>query len=143
MRSGLYAAPKVDVSVGFTGTHHGMSRRQKDNLWILLIGLKAKGYRWFHHGDCVGADAEACQMAWELCYLIAQHPPVKDVKRAFTLYHYQYPEDEYLARDRGIVNQSSLLLAAPFEAEEQQRSGTWYTYRYARKIWRPVYLLKP
>jgi hypothetical protein len=53
------------------------------------------------------------------------------------------PERTYLERNKDIVRESASLIAAPLQAEEQQRSGTWSTVRFARKIGKPVFLILP
>jgi predicted Rossmann fold nucleotide-binding protein DprA/Smf involved in DNA uptake len=53
------------------------------------------------------------------------------------------PEDSLLSRNRSIVHSTISLIAAPFEAEEQPKGGTWYTIRYARKVGNVVVLILP
>ena len=36
-----------------------------------------------------------------------------------------------------------MMIAAPSEAEEQRRSGTWSTVRFARKQGKPVFVISP
>lgn len=50
---------------------------------------------------------------------------------------------EYLDRNHAIVDECSVLIAAPRSLTEEQRSGTWATVRYARKMGRPVVILDP
>jgi hypothetical protein len=135
-------APDITESVGFTGTRLGMSRIQKERVRFKLTELKRLGFKWFHHGSCRGADYEAHCIAKELGFKIAVHPPLYK-KEAVLLYSeadYAYPDADYLERNRGIVNQTQLLIAAP-HGPERKRSGTWYTIRYAREIARPQYLV--
>jgi len=49
----------------------------------------------------------------------------------------------YLERNRAIVDAGDIVLAAPQTLEEQQRSGTWATVRYGRRLGRLVVLLAP
>lgn len=49
----------------------------------------------------------------------------------------------YLWRNHQIVDATSALIAAPFGFEEELRSGTWATVRYARKLGRPVRFFWP
>ena len=62
--------------IGFTGTQQGMTLRQKQQLNEILRDLYDKGNRWFHHGDCIGADAEAHDIATAIGYHILVHPPI-------------------------------------------------------------------
>lgn len=134
--------PLKAESLGFTGTRRGMSPAQKCSLQEYLIKHRAT-MRWFHHGDCQGADAEAVSIARELGYLIACHPPAEDRYRAFVRADYAYPENQFLQRNQEIVRCSATLIAAPRRSEEELRSGTWMTVRYARRISKPVLVLAP
>lgn len=129
--------------VGFTGTRKGMSDFQKAALRKAMEAATVDGIEnVLHHGDCLGADAEAHDIAVELGWDIIIHPPVSDYMRA-------YKDDgaiilsplEYLDRDRAIVNASNFIFAAPKSDKEELRSGTWYTVRYARKNNKRVILL--
>ena len=71
------------LAVGFTGTKQGMSEFQKRSLYEMLVKFKQDGILYLHHGDCVGADAEAHDLAKEVGLLVAVHPPRNDKKRAF------------------------------------------------------------
>lgn len=126
------------MKVGFTGTQIGMSERQK----VALRAELAKATE-FHHGDCVGADAEADQIARELGTKIHIHPPINPSKRAFCyrLGDVIWPEDEYLARNHDIVNATRELIAAPKSDREELRSGTWATIRYASRMGKVVRIL--
>jgi hypothetical protein len=53
------------------------------------------------------------------------------------------PERPYLDRNKDIVRETASLIAAPAEPEEQLRSGTWSTVRFARKQGKPVFLILP
>jgi hypothetical protein len=127
------------MRIGFTGTRVGMSGKQKKELKKLLMGASE-----FHHGDCVGADAEADQIARELGVRIFIHPPeIKDLRA----YCYQ-PADvmfnprPYLDRNKDIVNSTDFLIGAPSTDNEQMRSGTWSTIRYGRKVGKRVVILR-
>jgi len=107
--------------------------------------LKTTDITEFHHGDCIGADAEAHHIVRTFFphVKIIGHPPVNESKRAFCTFDEVRPADEYLVRNRAIVMCSDLLVATPGEAEEQLRSGTWSTVRYARHCEIPVKILVP
>jgi hypothetical protein len=123
------------MKIGFTGTQHGMSKFQKK----LLRRLLDNDLDEFHHGDCVGADAEAHNIAdTERCACaIVIHPPSDSRKRAFKKVHDQdqmIKPKPYIQRNKDIVNAVDLLIAAPRSNKEELRSGTWSTVRYAKKI---------
>lgn len=91
----------------------------------------------FHHGCCVGADWQAHRIANQLKIPIFGHPP-KNTKAMMPLipaeFAHLFPPDEYLPRDRRIVDKTAFLLGTPYDdTHEVVRSGTWYTIRYARK----------
>lgn len=128
-------------SVGFTGTQQGMSAPQIVELRRLLI-LEDPGD--FHHGDCVGADAEADVVARSLgCHMVI-HPPSNSAKRAWCGSEGDdiWTPAPYLDRDLDIVESSTLLIAAPLSEREEVRSGTWYTVRAARRAGRRVLVIR-
>ncbi len=72
------------MKIGFTGTRHGATILQLDFLGTLL---GAPDVKELHHGDCVGADAQAHDAVMHAAKLgLAQiyiHPPVDETHRAF------------------------------------------------------------
>lgn len=139
MLFGKASAPATSV-VGFTGTQAGMSARQLRGLRRVLTQLGAKE---FHHGDCIGSDEEAHDVADVMGLRLVIHPPDNDSKRAFCRGAIRtYPPRPYLKRNQDIVNSSQVLVAAPKSGEEELRSGTWATIRYARKLGRRVIILE-
>lgn len=132
------------VHIGFTGTRGGMSKGQKATLLMILKGA-AYGHERdavLHHGDCVGADAEAHEVAQSLGLAMVIHPPTNPQARAFCQDAEAWmPEAAYLIRNHDIVKASTLLIAAPGCAEVV-RSGTWATVRYARKTGGQVVILE-
>lgn len=129
------------MKIGFTGTQQGMTDAQKDRV-IKYLNSNEKAQE-FHHGDCIGADAQACAIADDLNLHIVCHPPLIADKRAFTKYHEIREPLDYLARNKAIVHETELILATPKEHNEVIRSGTWSTIRYARKIGRPLIVIFP
>lgn len=120
------------MAIGFTGTRHGMTLAQKSAVRAMLnVNLE---HGEIHHGDCIGADAEANDIAGELRLRRIVHPPVDEKHRAHVIFFEEMREPkEYRARNRDIVDETAKLIAAPYEAEEQPRGGTWGTIRYALK----------
>lgn len=96
----------------------------------------------FHHGDCVGADEQAHEIALTLGCKIHIHPPLNRTKRAFcdawTVMHEPKP---YLVRNKDIVNASIGMIGAPKTDKEEMRSGTWSTMRYTTKSNKPIIIL--
>lgn len=136
--------------IGFTGSQHGMTDWQRERLKEALAR-----YRFiaeFHHGDCVGADDEADDVARELRIpFIVVHPPVDTRRQAFT---FKKPPTKgvsievrtpkpFLLRNRDIIHDSDELLATPRERTERLRSGTWSTIRFARRLHRPIHIIYP
>jgi hypothetical protein len=130
------------LKVGFTGTQRGMTPEQRKTLTSLFRVLS---FDEFHHGDCVGADAEAFSLVHSFTSSrIVVHPPLNTSKRAFTThYDESRPERDYLDRNHDIVDETDLLIATPSEPTERLRSGTWATVRYARKSKKDVILVFP
>lgn len=129
--------------VGFTGTRRGMTDRQIGRLSEALITLKSEGFSIFHHGDCIGADEEAHDVAVRLGYTVVVHPPNDSRARAFKPSSADLPEKPYLARNHDIVDACAVLLAAPVSSVEELRSGTWATVRYSKKTGTIVKLVLP
>lgn len=128
------------MKVGFTGTRLGMSQHQKEQFVIKLYELEMHE---FHHGDCIGADAEAHDIVREFFpnVKIIVHPPSKTKTQAFRKGDESRISAPYIARDKDIVNESEYMIGTP-HCEEIIRSGTWTTIRYARKIGKPHIVLE-
>lgn len=142
----IYDASKGvrSLHIAFTGTQHGMSANQARAL-RLVLHQRGSGLQlpWFHHGDCIGADEEAHRIAVEFKLKIIVHPPASDAKRAYVSTFHQMREPmSYLNRNKQMVRECQVLIAAPYEMEEVMRSGTWSTVRYARSVGIPVILLE-
>lgn len=128
--------------LGFTGTQQGMTERQRRTLKYFFSELQLTE---LHHGDCIGADAQAHADGATLGAHIVIHPPLEDAKRAFcgrgmpTV----LPAKPYLKRNHDIIDATEGLIAAPSRNTELLRSGTWATVRYARKLGRRIWIIKP
>lgn len=118
------------MKVGFTGTQSGLTPLQRQSVRCVLEEFQVVD---FHHGDCVGADTQAHEEALSLSALIHLHPPKNPNKRSFCKADVSYPEKDYLVRNHDIVDMTDVLIVAPKGYEEEIRSGTWATYRYAKK----------
>jgi len=128
------------TDVGFTGTQIGMTAAQKETFRGILRFLDPTS---FHHGDCIGADAEAQGMAAEMDCPTVGHPPDNASKRAFCDDTRSHPTKPYLERNRDIVDSVKVMIATPKGFEEELRSGTWATVRYAKRIGRYVHIIWP
>ena len=127
------------MKVGFTGTREGMMLLQKETLQNLLKGLKPSA---FHHGDCVGADAEAHNLATLEDIFTVSHPPEDDKLRAFTKADLIHTPEGYHARNKNIVHVTDLMIATPRVARGEA-GGTWYTVKYAVSVSRPTFIISP
>lgn len=132
------------VHVGITATRDGLSEKQKTKFASDMRQLLREGNQIvFHHGDCIGGDAEGDAIMRNLSLefpervLIEIHPPLNDKYRAFCFQEgdIQNPEKHYIARDHDIVDASDEMYGGPRDhnKEEFRGSGTWTTIRYARE----------
>lgn len=126
--------------LGFTGTQQGMTEDQK----MAFEDILACGAKVLHHGDCRGADAQAWRLARTHGFKTVCHPPNVPKKRAFTMPNEETREElPYLVRNQRIVDESEILIATPKGFEEELRSGTWATIRYAQRRKKPVVIIWP
>ena len=134
------------MNFGFTGTQDGLTDIQLETLCNVLQALQNdRGLTEFHHGDCVGADETAHRLVRDInagC-AIHVHPPDNPKKRAYCEGGVLHEERPYLERNHDIVDACDVLIACPQTIEEQLRSGTWATVRYARKIGKRVIMVSP
>lgn len=129
------------MKVGVTGTREGMTQHQKEQFVLKMYELNPSE---FHHGDCVGADAEAHDMVREFFpdVWIVVHPPIKTYSRAYKQGDEYRAPLEYVQRDRNIVDETDFLIGAPLSDVEVWRSGSWTTIRHARKTGKNHEVLK-
>jgi hypothetical protein len=126
------------VKLGFTWTQRGCTQVQLNEVALVLRELQPVE---LHHGCCVGADAQAHELAKHLGILKVGHPPTNMNRMALGLdLDVEWNARPYLDRNRDIVFTTDRLLAAP-RGEEVKRSGTWATVRYARQLGRRIDLL--
>ena len=138
------------MNFGFTCTRKGMSPRQRKLIHHFLleraVSLKVStSTHAFHHGDCIGADVEAAEIAYQLCFRVICHPPSRDIYRGFFKFNsYTHPPASYLVRNRHIIDSAELILATPCTyAEAKRGSGTWAAIRYAREKMKPLLIITP
>jgi hypothetical protein len=133
------------MKTGFTGTQRGMTIEQgRVVLELLREELTSEGQlSELHHGDCIGADEQAHKIALALGVRTVIWPPTNGSKRAWCKADVVKPADEYLLRNRSIAYFTDRLIACPRGKEEEMRSGTWATVRYARSYKRPIFIIYP
>jgi len=127
------------MRVGFTGSRKGTKAVQRETLRRVLGEI---GVTEFHHGDCVGADADAHAIAQALGLTIVIHPPSDERHRAFCGDAQLLPALPFLARNQNIVATTEMLVAAP-DGAERARSGTWATIRAAIRAQKRVIIVMP
>lgn len=127
------------MNVAFTGPRTGISAWQISQL---TIELHRAGATCLHHGDCKGGDEQAHAVGRRLGLWIIGHPPIATGLRAYCECDELREQDEYVLRDRVMVRQTDLLIAAP-NIPEIRRSGTWTTIRYAKQVGGPLIILNP
>ncbi len=166
------------MKIGFTGTRKGMTPEQKRSFERWLGTLCIHGYAdkkikeedtiEFHHGCCVGCDADAHALFLTVMNVVGNlsgsmtvlHPPdvtklidekfLKDAVIYGAAYYTGNPRrmqrvvapTGYLARNKDIVDATDMLIACP-GAVEVLRSGTWSTIRYARDKKKPLMIIWP
>ena len=137
--------------LSFTGTREGMTPDQYIRVIKVIQGLftetktkRVNGcyFASAHHGDCVGADEQFHQICALFHLRVVLHPPDNPEARAFCRAPETRATKPYLERNRDIVDDGHILIAAP-KGKEEQRSGTWATIRYARSRGRKIFLVKP
>jgi hypothetical protein len=130
----IYKTNGDEMKIGVTGTRNGMTEYQYNNIRKGLTHLKRKHDELeLHHGDCIGVDMQVANMARNLGIKVVSHPPIKEDLRAFHDSDIVLKSDNYLTRDRRIVDSVDMLLVVPKEDSFQQKSGTKYTHDYAKK----------
>ena len=120
--------------VGTTGSRE---RRTESVCQAFRSYLIHCGATELHHGDCIGWDEQAHNIAASLSIKTVAHPPTNSVARAYCNADKVMPTRPYLERNTEIVLACDTLFAAP-DGPERIRSGTWSTVRKARKARKPV-----
>lgn len=134
------------MDIGITGTEYGCNPHQLDELSRILAKYSLVPHIILHHGDCIGVDAEADNIAYNLAIFRIIHPPTDPKKRAYCGCNQGYQlltPKPYLIRNHAIVSCSSLIIAVPHEDTEIVRSGTWATVRYARATKKDIIIIYP
>jgi hypothetical protein len=136
------------LRIGITGTKEGATDAQIAQISKLFEALFSSPVpeREVHHGDCVGVDSEVhhyLRGAFGRKVKIVVHPPDNPKHRAYCAGDRTEQELPYLSRNTNIVNQSTVMIVVPRTNKEEIRSGTWSTYRKARKAMVPCFIVFP
>lgn len=129
----------MTLHLGFTGTRHGMSPAQHARMLLELDRLiDLDEMTNAHHGCCVGADAQFHAAVRDIpCVCVVGHPgpdwPDGDLCDRSLQFDALIRPRPHMQRNREIVADSKVMLAAPFEDEPQMRGGTWKTIGMARR----------
>jgi hypothetical protein len=137
--------------IGFTGTRSELTFNQKLGIAsILARHLEKVSANEFRHGLCIGADCYAAAVAKNLTYKVIAYPGFPGNNRNDLKYRGKFdkndvvmPEEEFLTRNRSIVNASDFMIATPKEQYETLRSGTWAAVRYTCKKGKHLFLILP
>jgi hypothetical protein len=130
--------------VGVTGTRSGMTNYQKQNVYQYLYDIiEGVDVAQFNHGDCIGVDGEAADIAMDLGYEIVCFPPLEFILRYNHKSDIIHAPQTYMKRNRDIVDNSDVMMAVPWEMEHQSKGGTWYTFDYSIKKKVPIQLFLP
>ncbi len=113
---------------------------------VLFAGvINELGVTEFYHGDCLGADKDAHDLVVTFGDIaIKKRPCDLESQRAWTLEGDCIAEPEPpLDRNRKLVDDGDTLVATPGEQQEELRSGTWATIRYAKRQQKPIIIIWP
>lgn len=134
--------------IGFTGTRYGMNKFQLEQFQDVVGSIPDKVIEYVVHGGCVGADANFHGLCLIRGFNIHVRPGHsahdKSDNQSFayedgaTIIH---PSKTYFDRNRDIVDECDLLIAAPPCNTNPGRGGTWYTTAYAQKQGKRVEIL--
>jgi len=139
----------VAITVGVTGTRYTqkITNTQVRQLRVILQKIydrySPNGECWLAHGDCDGWDATAHYVARAIGYKIRIFPPLNSKHRACCRGDYTETPQTYSVRNQDIVRASDYIIVGPKSETEQLRSGTWATYRFARKRKVPHTIIYP
>ena len=135
--------------IGFTGSRYGLTASQQVELEDWLVNeYVGSAELEAHHGCCVGADTDFAHQLAD-CFpsvRIIGHPSTLTnltSEYAVSCCHEKAPAKQPLDRNHDIVDACDVLLACPATMEEELRSGTWATIRYARKVGKEVVMFYP
>lgn len=123
--------------VGTTGSRCKRPENVRHEFRRLLL---ESGATELHHGDCLGWDQQAHEIARDIGLMIVAHPPEIGAMRAYCDADVVLEPLPYLVRNKAIVRAAECIIAAP-DGPEKLRSGTWFTIRAAKKAGRKVAII--
>lgn len=137
------------LDLGFTATRGSLTKAQAAAVRLPLCAAKT-----VRHGDCRGGDAHIHRLTLiekrartdpeDTPLRIIIHPGDLPFMRAHCgSWDEIHPEKRCLDRNHDIVDACDMLVALPKEGQEQLRSGTWATIRYARKQKKLMMIIYP
>lgn len=128
-------------TIAVTGTRNGMSDKQRKSFkWLLKQFPYAKE---LVHGDCVGVDEEAGEIADELGMKVLQRPSNLKTRAWSKVGEVIAEPKDPLKRNEDIVNQGDCTIGCPKGMKEERRSGTWAAIRYARSVGTLLWIIWP
>jgi hypothetical protein len=132
------------IHVGYTGTQYGMTNAQIRTLADELA-FRDTGEELVtgHHGDCIGGDTQFHALIQGLHWEVTIHPGLTTLKRGWNEGHTTREPKDNLLRNHDIVDETTMLYAAPNTAVMAIRSGTCATIRYAVKQGKDVLVILP
>lgn len=132
----------IPLHIGFSGTRYGMTLLQRRAVYRV--------FRWYrdnrnavavHHGSCVGADAEAHDLARMLGLAVALHPGDNPYRAECAMLEGErvwMPRD-FRTRNAAIAACTGVLVAAAGDGTEDR--GTSHAISCAVKLERPVVIV--
>lgn len=134
-------------TVGFTGTRKGCTPPQMEALARILAEWLSEADSEFHHGCCIGADAQAVAIVRKYVNMahVVAHPgdwPPLQSQESIASSNEVLRCRPNLTRNQDIVNACDPIIACP-EGPEKKRSGTWFTIRCARNAGKRIVIVHP
>lgn len=128
--------------VGFTGSRLGMTPWQRKMFKLVLISRIANyGVGIFHHGLCIGSDAEAHEDAFKARYQIFGHPPIKEDRvYPFNMNEFTWIDRPFSfgGRNQRIIIACKVLIATPRAGSV----GTFNAISHAELIRKPRIIIR-
>lgn len=145
------------MKIGFAGTLHGMTKRQKSAFLKIMRKIKMT-YDTIdmHIGNCPGADKDAVEIILEnrLVRSISYHPSKEPARIGFDMKEDFNPGEKkirltemeikpHFERNRKIIDGCDALIAVPKQELEEKDSETWAAIRYCKILKKRVFTIYP